>query len=196
MLSGPPQDDGVTLDKIALENNFINTISDDITIPLPIADYLQQERNLFVADYGSYVLENVRCATYAIMCKGEFVPLVDWNRAKETAMTLLTTPMAGNGITLHVEHIKYNFEKTEYDLPLSAFLSSCISDGCTPYVGIEGITEQFVAASLFLVNEKKKFNHVLKITIPRQTIINHTGRVSGTLHTYVPTGNIAELYAQ
>ncbi len=191
-----PTSNGQTVDKIALENHFIDTISEDITIPLPVGDYLRQTKDLYVADYGCYMLENVRFATYAVLSGGQFLPLVDWNRAKESALTLLTTPLAGEGIVLNLEHLKYSFEKANYEIPLPSFLSSCIADGCAPYVGIEELTEDAVVASLFLVNEEKQYNHVLKLTIPRQVIVNHAGHINGTLHTYVPMGNVAELYAK
>lgn len=196
-LSCPPQDGGRVVDKIALENSFIDTISDDAIIPLPADScYSKLTGNLYVIDSGSYMLEDVRSATYAVLSHGHLQPLSDWNRPKESVLTMLTTPSADGEIILDIDHIKYGFEKANYKIRLSSFLSSCILAGCVPYVGIETITDEAVTVSLFLVNAGRQYNHVLKLTIPKHAIVKRRGRVTGTLHTYVPMGNVSDLYAK
>ena len=192
-----PQDGNRIAEKIRLENGFAATITDADTLALPSRDrYERCGKNLYRIDLGNYMLDEVRCVTYASFSDGVFGPLVDWARPTESTFTLLTTPLENCGIVLHVEHLKYNFASADYDFRLSSFLASCIRDGCIPYVGIETVTDEAVTASLFLVNGEKQFNHVLKLSIPKEVFTDHTGQITGTLHTYVPMGNVSDLYAK
>ena len=183
--------------KIDLENEFLATITDTLNIPLPSEEcYRKISGNVYVAEGGSYMIENVRCDTFATSRDGTLVPLMTWSFPEESVKTMLTTPFVCENITLKAEHLKYGFESAYFEVNLKSLLSSCIHYGCIPYVGISGISDNAVEASLFLVNTKEEYNHILKLHIPRNVINRKKGSITGSLHTYVPMGNIDNLYVR
>lgn len=165
-------------------------------IPLDSEKYIKEFRNVYKCGGNKYYSEEVLNVSYAVRTENQLTPLIDIRYPRESVMTLLTEPEAGKGFDLEIMFVRYGYKNEVINLPLNSFLSYMITSGCIPYVGIEKIGPTEISASLFLVNERLGYNHVLKVTIFSESLKNKNGIVKSRMNAFIPTWNLSDLYSK
>lgn len=90
----------------------------------------------------------------------------------------------------------YENKQKQQVATIEQLLQYAIQNGCKVYWGIEGITEEFVNATLMLVNEGYGYNHIFAITCSRVALFEESCVMSSDVSLFVPTSNISNIFYQ
>lgn len=114
----------------------------------------------------------------------------------ETVANMMISQQIKGTFDLNFTQVSYGFKKTTFSVPLRQWISFCQNHGCQLYVGIENVKENGdVSAVVLAVNEAENYNHVLTLTVPSEMIRARKGLIDARIYPYVPTHNVANLFA-
>lgn len=114
----------------------------------------------------------------------------------ETIANMLTgtdLPQAEN-YTLTLRQQTYNYQQKIVTTSLRQYVSFCLQNGCTPYVGLISETGNIVEVELVMRNVALGYAHVTKLSFDTAQMGEGRGTVSGRLNAYVPTANVKNLF--
>ena len=128
------------------------------------------------------------------LSKGELV--LNERHPMESAANMMLSLQTEGDFNISITQVSYGFKKTIFEVPLKQWIAFCQDHGCEMYFGVEGISnEGEVKAVVLAVNELENYNHVLTIRVPAQVIGQQQGTVQARLYPYVPTHNVADMFA-
>lgn len=184
--------------KIELEDSFPTTIvpGSGSGITFDPEGYVNSGGKFYVRKGNEYYIPQVRNDSYAVDKGGKLVPLSSTRYPEESVMTIFTEPSASVGYSVELTLHKYGYVELTFEANLADFLISCRKDGCIPYVGIDECSNENIVASVFLVNEIKGYNHIMKVNVSQDMLRQSKGLIKADLHVYVPTKNISNLFAE
>ena len=114
----------------------------------------------------------------------------------ETAANMMLSSEVAKRFSLNITQICYGFKKNVFCVPLQQWITFCRQTSCELYFGIENISEDGdVDAVVIAKNETENYNHVLTVHVPASLIELRKGQLEGRLYPYVPTHNVANLFA-
>lgn len=115
--------------------------------------------------------------------------------AESTANMMLSLEVAKR-FNLNITQVCYGFKKNVFCVPLQQWIAFCRHTNCEMFFGIENISEDGdVDAIVIAKNEMENYNHVLTVHVPASLIEHRKGQLEGRLYPYVPTHNVANLFA-
>ena len=139
---------------------------------------------------GWYLRKTINASTYYCRKSDQRYQLVsDVSHPAETAANMMLSETAPGNYQLDVTQVLYGFKNKQFSVSLRQWIAHCKATGCTLYFGIESVDYDQVCASVFAVNEREYYNHVMSVTIPMSVIDNRQGAIKARLHTYVPMHN-------
>ena len=190
--------EAVGKNKIELENDFIATIvpGSGSGVTFDSEGYVNSGGSFYVRKGDEYYIPQVRNDSYAVYKGGKLSPLASSRYPEESVMTIFTEPSASAGYSVELTLHKYGYVEQTFEVNLADFLISCRNDGCIPYVGIDECGKENIVASVFLVNSRKGYNHIMKANVGLDLLKQAKGLIKADLHVYVPTKNISNLFAE
>ena len=170
--------------KIEAENNLMADVQQAV-----IPDQLERPQLLEEATYLSKSFSNRLYRIDGNLVASQWHP-------KETVANMMLSLQAASGYLINITQVSYGFKKTVFCVPLQQWIAFCRNKGCELFFGLEGISNAgTVKAVLIAVNEQENYNHVLTVSVPPQIIGLQHGMVQGRLYPYVPTHNVADMFA-
>ncbi len=124
-------------------------------------------------------------------------PIWDADLPLESMSNMFICPSEGyDSIQINLTILKHEYgERDAVSISLNQLLSVCESDGCLSYWGVEKYENGILHGALFLYNQKKGYNHVIKIECIPDEIINNKGEVKARASLFIPTNNVNNLYS-
>lgn len=181
-------------DKVELEAGFW----DDLLafqpkgLNLRPGDLQRVDRNLYVMQGGWYEDRAVQNTAFFRREHRSWMPVCSSEAPTESVITLLTGYAGQKDYTVHLLQHRYNFVTVETEMPLSHLLEYCISNGYTPYVGIESKEDDTIKATLFMVNPEAGFCHTFHFSILKSLLDEDTGVFNAEAYTYTPINNLKQ----
>lgn len=152
------------------------------------------QKNFFIDTKGYYLLESLRADHYYIKNRQGYSLVVNKQNPPETVANLMTTGEISNRLNLTIVQKKYGFRQDTFRIPLNHWTLFCREEGCTPYFGIEEYDGKKITASLIMDNPSLGYIHLLHFTFPLELLDKLEGTVHATLHAYIPTHNLENLF--
>lgn len=130
--------------------------------------------------------------------EGFAIPLADTAYPAETlANAFLTGAPDIPEMILNLEILLHEYGKTRREtVPVEQFMQFCASEGCMPYWGVESISESTLAATVFITNPSRGYNHILRISCSPDDLNTDRMEISGRLSLFVPSANVENLFEQ
>lgn len=148
-------------------------------------------KNLYLSENGYYETPAVRNSSFFRKHHSTYYPVCESKLPMESIMTLLTAYPGDKQYTVHLVQHAYGYSRVEVDVPMMHMLSYCLTNGCTPYVGIEECNNKGITASLFMVNENLGYCHTFKFTADIAILDNETGLLNASVHTFTPIHSLS-----
>ena len=101
-----------------------------------------------------------------------------------------------DGYQLYVSQNLYGFQQMDYLISLSQWLEYCQAMKFEVYFSIEEERQDEMTALLIVHSNELEFNHMLSLCIPNDFVDNPNSTIKATLHAYIPTQNVKDLYQQ
>lgn len=150
---------------------------------------------VFVNEGYSYVINAITSNTYYVKKNEHYSLLYDNKNMAESMSNLMLSPAA-----LPKAHISLAFAMSTYknetiDMDYCQLYEFCVSNGCEPFFGYEGVTDGMASGTLIMHNKKSGYNHIFYIQCPVQEIGKPEAHLKGTGYIYTPSSNIKNLFA-
>ena len=191
----------VGADAVELENIFERNIQriEPLLLPDTLPQAWKDSRissadTLLIASNGNYLTDMIRSDLYLHASSGCMRILIDTLKPLQSLNNILLTGCFGQEILLELAIDKYGYAKTHMEITLQQFLSYCQQEYCRFYLGKKTYTEEMLTATLFAVNHKMAYNHMLSIQFPLSILYGKGGKAKGTLYVYTPLQNITEKF--
>lgn len=119
------------------------------------------------------------------------------SQPKETLSDiLLTADHASVQVSLSIKFLYAGFYKETISVTLPQWMGFCHSEGCTPYYIYEGANNDQASAMLLMYNRSEGYAHLLHLYAPISQLESTTQNYQGKVYMFIPTNNVADLYAQ
>ena len=187
-------------DAIELENIFERNIKRTVPVGADAAigrwDGVQVSRaeGTLIANAGQYLSEMIRSDIYLTESNGRRRLMLDPSRPRHTVCNILLTGQYSRDIPLQLTIDRYGYTSTTVKVTVGQFVAACLMEGCRMYVGIKTHSGSSYTATLFALNEKMAYNHVLSVDFPTAILTGSEQEVRGTLYAYIPLQNVTERF--
>lgn len=183
-----------------IENDFITKIKSfkGSRVSFESIDTLKLEpygENKYLYPGSSY---QHRLITRNIYLNSDNISLVcDKQSPVESIANLFIVPsVISDSITVDLTILKHEYgEKENCVIPLSQLLAASEDDGCIPFWGMEKYEEGILEGSLFLYNNFRGYDHVIKIVCNPENVLNRQGHIQARASLFIPTNNVQNLYS-
>ncbi len=118
------------------------------------------------------------------------------NPEKALSTILMTQGSGGVTVNLSLELLFAGYTKERVNVSLSQWMGYCRSVGCTPYYFYEGTTGDKTAAFLLMHNRSEGYAHLLSLRAATSQLSSPHQNYSGKVYMYIPTTNLADLFAK
>lgn len=187
-------------DAIELESIFERNIKRTVPVNADAAiggwDGAEVSRsdNMLIANAGRYLSEMIRSDIYLTESRGRRRLVLDARRPRQTICNILLTGQYSRDIPLQLTIDRYGYTKSSVKVSVAQFVAACRMEGCRMYVGIKTHSDSSYTATLFALNEKMAYNHVLSVDFPTAILTGAAQEVRGTLYAYIPLQNVTERF--
>lgn len=183
-----------------IENGFISRLSSFKGRRLEFAT-LDKELlepygdDMFIYPGATYQSKDVTRNTY--FNSKDINPVWDAGLPLESMANLFIFPSDKYGDTkVNLTILKHEYgEKESVTISLNQLLSVCEDDGCVPYWGVEKYENGILDGALFLYNQQKGYDHVLKIECNPIAVISSKADIKARASLFIPTNNVQNLYS-
>lgn len=153
----------------------------------PDSDYYIKEGNFFLIDAINNNLHfRKEDGEWKLMTGGK-------SQYKSFSNTMLCPEAEGN-YELNILLDKYGYKESSCTTELRALQQLCEQEGCTSYFGIKEKKEETLTGTLFMVNNKLGYTHMLSVQFPIDALERKEGAIDGRLFVYIPLHNISKRF--
>lgn len=144
-----------------------------------------------------YLLRDLNSDTYYLQdSEGAYVAVCNRHYPGETLSNIFGG-LLDNKITLEITHKLYGLKQKTFTVGLAQLAEYCRQTGCTPYVGIESVSEDgLVKGTVIYENQDLGYNHLLYVEADAKVLECRNGVVKASLFSYVPTHNLTSLFTE
>ena len=100
-------------------------------------------------------------------------------------------------IRLSINHKIFGFKEQSIETTIPKFIAYSIQNDCVPYVGIVSIDKDNIGEADVLVimhNGQLGYNHILRVSLPLESISSGKGIAIARLNAFIPSSNIKNLF--
>ncbi len=191
------------LSRSEIEDGFISRLKDkkDVRrLPFEQFDSVSLEayrEKLYILPGASYQSKDItRNVFFYSDENGCLSPVWDSTMPLESISDMFIYPSDIYGdIEVELTILKHEYGAKEIvEVPLYQLLAVCEQDGCVPFWGVEKFDDGNLEGALFLYNQQRGYDHVMRIKMNPVEVINGTGRIKVRASLFIPTNNVYNLY--
>ena len=149
--------------------------------------HISKSDSALVASKDYFLHELIRSDLYLKKGKdGVFRLDMDKTKSTHYINNLLLTGVGDKLIPLTFTFNKYGYKKVKRQTTLQQFLSFCRAEGCEMYLGFKKVADETVSVTLFALNRRLAYNHMLSLEYPKSLLDSGEGQLVGVLYAYTP----------
>ncbi|MBQ7471802.1 MAG: hypothetical protein IJS97_05175 [Prevotella sp.] len=179
--------------EIELEKRFLHILSRQKTLAvIPSALEFPHDANEYVYKGGTFISSKVRGDRYYTKQDGQWHLVSSMNRPTQSIANVLLDANSDPRIGLTVVSDQYGYNTDSLHTTYRQFLQQCINEGCEPYYGMKTKETGSYTGTVFLVNRKGGYLHMLSVRVPTTVVTApELSIVFGRLYTYIPLFNVS-----
>lgn len=151
-------------------------------------------RDLSIIDGGEYLSKLIRGDLYINEKDDKKSVMIDYRKPVQTVSNILITGVFDREIPMCLIFNRYGYRSTQMNVTLQQFVNLCYAEDCKLYVGIKNYDKENVSATVFALNNKLAYNHVLSVNFPLVILDGGDGKVEATVYAYIPLQNVTEKF--
>lgn len=153
------------------------------------------DNDFWQVDKGSYILDEIRHTLYYEKKeKKEWSLVCDISHPIWSTFNLMLSTNIEHHCNLDMVVDLYGYHQTKLIIPLKKWIAFCLEQGCKAYVGIKTHRNNTITGTVFMVNEKMGYNHMLTIELNKNIIAHRKGDIRSRLYAYIPLHNVSDDY--
>lgn len=188
----------VGADEVELEDVFERDVQR--VMPISEEDALDEWKDakiyrsdsLLIAELGQHLNPMIRGDIYLEEHDGKRSVVNDVNKPLQTAKNVLLTGVFSHDIPLKLTMNRYGYKKTTVDITVQQLVALCRLEGCQLYVGIKTSDKEHITATIFAMNMRMAYNHVISVDFPLDILSGSDSAVKATVYAYIPLHNVGE----
>lgn len=146
-------------------------------------------------NYGTYLSHLISSRIYLRMHDSQWQPDITPYSPMRSACTLMLTGYSAKPIPLELVVDRYGYRNEKLRVTLQQLLAYFRSEDSRVYIGIKEKTNNQLTGTLFVLNEKLGFNHVISFTFPLSLLSGDTSTpITAKLYAYIPLQNVTEKF--
>jgi len=185
---------------LELENNLVRNIQRYVpemeNSETMLKNDFESSSGVFVDRGDTYLVDLVRNDLYYVKKGDDYVLIHDQQKANQSIANMMLSPYASGNFDLNLTFDKYGYKEEKIRIKLKQWIGYCLSEGCIGYFGIKSKDDTFLNGTVFMVNKKKGYNHILSVEVPLSIIGKQEGKIDARLYAYIPMHNVSEKYFQ
>lgn len=144
---------------------------------------------------GTYILEEIRHTLYYHKNdNGRWNLVCDAKHPVWSTFNLMLSSDMDNDCCLDLIVDLYGYKEKRMTVPLRKWIDFCNDQGCKSYLGIKTSQEDKITGTMFMVNEKMGYNHMLTIELDKDVFAARKGNIRSRLYAYIPLHNVSDDY--
>lgn len=179
-----------------LEQNYLKEIRrfhvNNITFAL--YDSFPKKGEYFIKEGGSFITDLIRNDLYFRKTGNEWKLISDPSTPQKSIANILLSGWEKGDYNLAITLDMYGYREEQDTIRLNDWQQLCVQEGCTPYFGIKNKTDSIYTGTLFMVNERYGFIHMLSVSFPISTLKEGKGFIMGRLYVYIPLHNVTDSF--
>ena len=148
--------------------------------------------SLLMVSTGYYLSDMIGSNLYLYDADGKYRIMIDKKRPLKSISNILLTGCADRLLPMALTIDKYGYVKSHLQLFYQQLISYFRLEGCSLYLGVKTSTSQQVTATLFALNKRMAYNHMVSLTFPVSLLTEGKGEIKAKLYAYTPLQHIAE----
>ncbi|MDR1202392.1 MAG: hypothetical protein LBL58_12325 [Tannerellaceae bacterium] len=186
---------------LELENNLLRNIQryepDDKKVETSQpTDNFDTSDDYFTDRGDSYLIDLIRNDLYYVKEGDGYMLIHDSLKINQSIANMMLSPHVSGNFDLNLTFDKYGYKEEKIKIKLKQWIEYCLSEGCTAYFGIKSKDATSLKGTVFMVNKKRGYNHILSIDVPYRIIGKQEGGIDARLYAYIPMHNVSDKYFQ
>lgn len=184
---------------LELEYNLVRDISRYTCNSLSSQQVFVEQEMVSNSDYyiskgECYLMDMVRNDLYYLKQGNDYELLYNTAKANQTITNIMLTPYAKGDFFLDARVDLYGYKEANITIDLKRWLCYCIDKGCIPFFGIKSKEEKALMGTVFMVNKKGGYNHIMSVEFPFENLSKGTGAIKVRLFAYIPMHNLSDQF--
>lgn len=150
--------------------------------------------NMIIVDGGKYLSELIRGDVYLTVRDGRKELYCDRRNPSRSVGNIMLTGHSATELPMRLSVVKYDGSTTLSGISVRQFVAFCRAEGCKLYFGIKKTDEARISGTLFALNERLAYNHVLSVDFPLGILSGEPGEVKAVVYPYIPLQNVTEKF--
>lgn len=142
----------------------------------------------------TYLNEMIRSDLYLRGNAGSYFLVEDAAKPLQTIPNLMLAGPAGRDYRMDLSLDKYGYDAEKLSVSLGQWQALCREQGCELYFGVKTLSDGVLTGTLFAVNDRMGYNHVLSVEFPVSLLRGGKGSIRARLLAYIPLHNVSEKY--
>ena len=184
---------------VELENNLVRDLkrmplmTEDI-IPMWEGAKYSKSENMLIIEGGRFLSDAIRGDIYLVK-RGETPQLFcSEKNISRTVSNIMLTGQYKNPLTTQLTIDRYGYKTEELTTTIQQLISLFQNEGCQLYFGIKQTGNDRLTGTLFTLNEKLAYSHVMSIDFPTAIIKGENLPIKARLYAYIPLQNVTEKF--
>lgn len=148
----------------------------------------------YLAKGESYLSDAIQNSLYLIRIHGKQELVCSQRNAAKSISNIMLTGVFNRQLPMDLVVDKYGYKQDTLHIILQQFINYCQREHCKLFFGIKGIKSGILSGTLFALNEKAAYNHVLSVNVPVSIISGKQAPIKATVYAYVPLQNVTEQF--
>ena len=154
----------------------------------------RSDADVLIVDGGKYLSEAIRGDLYFMRLPGKKELVCNKNMVTRSVSNIMLTGSFKNTIPLKLKVDRYGYKVDTITISIQQFINYCKQENCKLYFGIKSTKDGILSGTLFALNEKMAYNHVLSVEFPVDIIKGKPVAANATLYCYIPLQNVTEKF--
>ncbi len=150
--------------------------------------------NVIIVDGGKYLSELIRGDIYLTVRNGEKELYCDRKNPSRSVGNIMLTGHSVKELPMRLSIVKYGDDTVLSGVTVRQFVAFCRAQGCKLYFGIKKTDGRRLTGTLFALNERMAYNHVLSVDFPLGILSGEREEVKAVVYPYIPLQNVTERF--
>ena len=183
-------------DAVELEHRYVRHLSRYQARPLsqPLFTGFPKDATEYTRADSYYMSPMVRNDIYYTRKskKKAWMLVDDADRPTKTISNWMVSPYSDNNLPMKLTMDKYGYQLDSLQTSYRTWQQLCMDEGCQPYYGLKAKKNGVYESSVFMVNKKGGYVHLLSIDIPERALKDRNGATcSARMYAYIPLFNVS-----
>lgn len=184
-------------DVAELERNYLKKVKRYKAVR-PIASVYDSifpdDASYYVGEGSAFIIDAIRNDLYFHKCKEGWKLVSDSAKPRLSIANVMLSGETEGDYDLSVTFDMYGYKEEKFTVKLADWQGLCTEEGCVPYWGMKNKVGSVYEGTVFMVNDRCGFVHMLSVEFPVELLNSRRGMIKGRLYAYIPLHYITEKF--